>query len=148
MCSRWQWHFSRLLESQLYWEHLETTECWSKVGWRATVKPFSRNTKMILEKKLCRERTLQKFTCFPVKGSFKYIYIWEKWACPKAKSSVHYDLLNKLFFSPQISLEPMSASQNTFYGSKSACAESPDISCANPPKHFHISTWVKERVNV
>lgn len=45
ICGRWQEYVFRPLEIQLHWEHPESTESQSKVGWCAMVQPFSRNTK-------------------------------------------------------------------------------------------------------
>lgn len=45
ICSRWLRHFCRPLESQLYEEHLESTESWSKVGWCGIVKDFFKKYK-------------------------------------------------------------------------------------------------------
>lgn len=45
-CSRWQGHFCRPVESQLHWEHPESTESWSKVSWCGIVKDFFKKYRM------------------------------------------------------------------------------------------------------
>lgn len=141
ICCRWQGHFCRPLESQLHWEHPESTESWSKVGWCGIVKDFFKKYKKDLGKEISLRIKLAKFTYFLWKGGFNCIS--KKGELVQRQSlegimncSLNYSLHFKLLSNW---CQPMIL-KTINHGNKSACTQSSDLSCVSPPKSFHTST--------
>lgn len=140
ICSRWQRHFCRPLESQLHQEHLESTESWSKAGWCGIVKDFFKKYKKDPRKVI---QIILQNPYAPLRSVASNASA-RKVSLSKAKSWKHDDLLNNFFSSNlcQIDVSPWFSKHLIMATSQPAHEVRPEL-ChpAEMLPHQHITNW-------